>query len=86
MNKCGIEFGGFIRIRYTVCSNRGLRVVGILIDTPLSQQWINFYEVCPIKTLHLVARRYCMVPTQGGVSFPLEWFILLFVITSRYYV
>ena len=27
-----------------------------------------------------------MVPTQGGVSFPLEWFILLFVITSRYYV
>ena len=26
----------------------------------------------PIKTLHLVARRYYMVPTQGGVSFPLE--------------
>ena len=28
--------------------------------------------VYPIKTLHLVARRYYMVPTQGGVSFPLE--------------
>ena len=26
----------------------------------------------PIKTLHLVARRCYMVPTQGGVSFPLE--------------
>ena len=26
----------------------------------------------PIKTLHLVARRYYMVPTQEGVSFPLE--------------
>ena len=26
----------------------------------------------PIKTLHLVARRYYMVPIQGGVSFPLE--------------
>ena len=26
----------------------------------------------PIKTLHLVDRRYYMVPTQGGVSFPLE--------------
>ena len=24
----------------------------------------------PIKTLHLVARRYYIVPTQGGVSFP----------------
>ena len=40
----------------------------------------------PIKILYLVARRYYMVSTQGGVSFPLEWFILLFVITSRYYV
>ena len=26
----------------------------------------------PIKTLHLVARRYYMVSTQGGVSFPVE--------------
>ena len=27
----------------------------------------------PIKTSHLVARRYYMVPTQGGVSFPFEY-------------
>ena len=25
-----------------------------------------------MKTLHLVARRYYTVPTQGGVSFPFE--------------
>ena len=39
----------------------------------------------PIKTLHLVARRYYMVPTQGGVSFPLECGLFYFI-TSRYYV
>ena len=26
-----------------------------------------------IKILHLVAMRYYMVPTQGGISFPLEY-------------
>ena len=36
----------------------------------------------PFETLHLVTN---MVPTQGGVSFPLECGIFLLV-TSRYYV
>ena len=30
------------------------------------------------KTLHLVARRYYMVPTQGGVSFP--WNVVYFTV------
>ena len=33
---------------------------------------VGLAQARPNKTLHLVARRYYMVPTQGGVSFPLE--------------
>ena len=41
-------------------------------------RWVSqvFVYTClfmyPVNTLHLVARRYHIVPAQGGVSFPLE--------------
>ena len=34
----------------------------------------------PMKTLNLVARRYYMVPTQGGVSFPLEYGLFYYLL------